>query len=61
MSGAEFNWADFFAMGGKALYVWGSYGMVVFIAVVEILLVRHRRSSTVEQLRLMTHAEDSED
>ena len=50
------NWGEFFAMGGRAWYVWGSYGMVLFIFIVEIMLVRHRRTNAIEQLRLMRNA-----
>ena len=50
------NWGEFFAMGGYALYVWGSYGMVLVIFIVEIMLVRHRRTIALEQLRLMRNA-----
>jgi len=38
------SWSDFFAMGGYAFYVWGSYGVALGLIVVElILLVRRRR------------------
>ena len=47
------NWGEFFAMGGRGLYVWGSYGMVLFIFIVEIILVRHRKNIALQQLRLM--------
>ena len=50
------NWGEFFAMGGRAWYVWGSYGMALFIFIVEIILVRHRRTNAIEQLRLMRNA-----
>ena len=54
------NWGEFFAMGGRAWYVWGSYGMALFIFIVEIMLVRHRRTNALEQLRLMRSAEKGE-
>lgn len=47
------NWAEFFAMNGYAFYVWGSYGMALFVFAVEILLVRNRRKQTLRTLRLM--------
>jgi len=38
------SWHDFFAMGGYAFYVWGSYGVTLGLIVVElVLLVRRRR------------------
>lgn len=39
------NWnsaADFFAMGGYGLYVWGSYGAALVLMTIEPLLARHR-------------------
>jgi heme exporter protein D len=54
------NWAEFFAMKGYALYVWGSYGAALLVLVVEIILVRHRRTITLKQLRLMRDAENME-
>ena len=50
------NWSEFFAMDGYALYVWGSYGMVLLMFVIEIALVCHRRSITLQQLRLLRDA-----
>jgi len=44
------SWSDFFAMGGYALYVWGSYGVTAGLIVMEILLLRNRRRAAVEQL-----------
>ena len=40
------NWADFFAMNGYAFYVWSSYGMALFVFMIEIILVRHKRKVT---------------
>ncbi|MBK5936027.1 heme exporter protein CcmD [Halorhodospira halophila] len=34
---------DFLAMGGHAPYVWGSFGMVAAVLLVEWLLVSRRR------------------
>lgn len=37
--------SDFFAMGGYAFYVWGSYGITALFMVIEIILViRHKRT-----------------
>ena len=39
------NWnsaADFFAMGGYGLYVWGSYGAALLLMTIEPLLTRWR-------------------
>jgi len=44
------SWADFFAMGGYALYVWGSYAVTGGLIVMEIILLRNRRRAAVGQL-----------
>ena len=52
--------SEFFAMKGYALYVWGSYGVALLVFIVEILLVRHKRKITLQQLRLMRDAGEEE-
>jgi heme exporter protein D len=47
------NWGEFFAMKGYAFYVWGSFGMALAVVAVEVLLVRHKRKITLQQLRLL--------
>ena len=45
--GARMNWnsaADFWAMGGYALYVWASFGARLLAMVVEPFLVRQRQN-----------------
>ena len=44
------SWSDFFAMGGYALYVWGSYAVTAGLIVMEIILLRGRSRAAVEQL-----------
>ena len=48
------NWnspAEFFAMGGHALYVWGSFGACALLMVVEPILARVRRSNALTELK----------
>jgi heme exporter protein D len=48
------NWgspAEFFAMGGYALYVWGSFGVVAVALILEPILVSRRRQAIVQSLR----------
>ncbi|MEK6591755.1 MAG: heme exporter protein CcmD [Pseudomonadota bacterium] len=45
------SWSDFFAMGGYALYVWGSYGVTLILMVMEMLLLILRKRSLLGQLR----------
>jgi heme exporter protein D len=47
------NWgsaSEFFAMGGYALYVWGSFGVTAGLIVVEIVLLGGRRRAALERL-----------
>ncbi|UCH52445.1 MAG: heme exporter protein CcmD [Pseudomonadota bacterium] len=44
------NWSDFFAMGGYALYVWGSYAVAAIVLIGNILVARSRASRTRERL-----------
>ena len=37
------SWADFWAMGGHAFFVWMSYGALLVAVVVELVLLRLRR------------------
>ena len=36
------NWGEFFSMGERAFYVWGSFGAFALAIVVEIVLLRVR-------------------
>ena len=48
------NWnspAEFFAMGGYALYVWGSFGACALLMVVEPLLANRRRNNAIDRLK----------
>ena len=43
--------AEFFAMGGYGLYVWGSFGVTVLALVAEVWLIRRRRAAAIEAIR----------
>jgi heme exporter protein D len=43
--------ADFFAMGGYALYVWGSFGVCAVALALEPILVGRRQKNVVRNLR----------
>ena len=49
--------ADFFAMGGYGLYVWGSFGVCVAALALEPLLLRRRHQAIVRSLRRHALAE----
>jgi heme exporter protein D len=43
--------AEFFAMGGYALYVWGSFGVCALVMAVEPWLLQQRRERILQRLR----------
>ncbi len=50
------NWADFFSMGGRGLFVWGSFGAFLIAVIIEIVLVRlriHRAQAEIRDQNLM--------
>ena len=49
--------SEFFAMGGYAFYVWGSFGATALVMLVESLLIRSRRQEVLRNLRNALHTE----
>ena len=49
--------AEFFAMGGYALYVWSSFGVCALVLVLEPLAVRARFKAIVRRLKREVLAE----
>jgi heme exporter protein D len=48
------NWnsvGEFFAMGGYALYVWGSFGVCAAALALETFLLGRRRAAIIHNLR----------
>lgn len=45
------SWSEFFAMGGHALYVWGSYGVTFLLMAIEVFLLRRRRDAVMRRIR----------
>jgi len=43
--------SEFFAMGGYAFYVWGSFGSTALMVVAEVLLLRSQRKELLKHLR----------
>lgn len=57
------NWgsfAEFFAMGGYGLYVWGSFGVCAVLMIMEPILVRQRHKNILRILRRERQAESLE-
>jgi heme exporter protein D len=54
------NWhspAEFFAMGGYALYVWGSFGACLVTLAMELAVVDRRQQAILQSLRHQAQAE----
>ena len=45
------SWAEFWAMGGYAVYVWGSVGATVLLLWIEVWQARHAHAATLTQLQ----------
>jgi heme exporter protein D len=43
--------SEFFAMGGYGLYVWGSFGLTAAVVAGEVLTLRARRKTILQNLR----------
>ncbi len=41
------NWAEFFSMGGRGFYVWGSFGVFTVAIVLELVLLNRRVAKSV--------------
>ncbi len=57
------NWnsaAEFFAMGGYALYVWGSFGVCALAMVLEPFLIKKRHTQILQTLHRQAVAEKIE-
>ena len=47
------SWADFWAMGGYGLYVWGSFGVTFLAIAIEVVLLRRHGREAIEKLKRM--------
>ncbi len=45
------SWSEFLAMGGKGLYVWGSYGVTLAVLVAESVALVMRRRGVIASLK----------
>ncbi|MSQ57102.1 MAG: heme exporter protein CcmD [Limnohabitans sp.] len=46
------NWAEFWAMGGYALYVWGSVGLTFLLMMAEVWVAKRRHQQTLSVLQI---------
>jgi heme exporter protein D len=54
------NWSKFFAMGGYAFYVWGSYAVALVAMGGEVLVLRQRKKALQARLNNISEASDGE-
>jgi heme exporter protein D len=45
------SWAEFWAMGGYAVYVWGSVGVTALLMALEVLQARWAHRAMLKQLK----------
>ena len=45
------GWADFLAMGGYGLYVWGSVGACLLVCIVEPMMLNLKRLALLSEVR----------
>ena len=48
--GARVSVAEFFDMGGYALYVWSSFGATAVLMILEPILLRGRRRTVLQRI-----------
>lgn len=53
------SWKEFWAMGGYALYVWGSMGVVLLCIAGELLELAGRRKAITQALALKKQLSDT--
>jgi len=47
------SFSEFFAMGGYAFYVWGSYGVTALFMLIEVILVIRNKRTIMQRLARM--------
>jgi heme exporter protein D len=52
------SWAEFWAMGGYAVYVWGSVGVTALLLALEVWQARWAHRSMLRQLKAEHTVED---
>ncbi|NBT45854.1 MAG: heme exporter protein CcmD [Gammaproteobacteria bacterium] len=45
------NWYEFFSMGGYALYVWSSFGLMALLLIANLIWTLQRKSTVTQKLK----------
>lgn len=51
--------SEFFAMGGYAFYVWGSFGLTAAVMLMEMVLIHRQRTELMRDLRNELRSENT--
>ena len=51
MNGSEFNWSEFFDMGGYAFYVWWSYAFFFALIIANVVLPVLGRRKVINRVK----------
>ncbi len=54
------SWAQFWEMGGYAIYVWGSVGVTFALLAIEVWLARSAHQKTLAELAQLTLVSNEE-
>ncbi len=52
------SWSEFWSMGGRGFYVWGSYGVTAACVLVEVVLLKRAAAETRRRLKRMQQWEE---
>ena len=44
------SWTEFWNMGGKAFFVWGSYAVTFLLIAIELVQISWKRKNTLQRL-----------
>ena len=53
------SWSDFWAMGGYALYVWGSYAVTLGLIATEVVMLTLRKRNILNHLGALAHQKET--
>jgi heme exporter protein D len=53
--------SEFFAMGGYAFYVWGSYGVTALFMIIEVILVIRNKRTIMQRIARLVRMNEQVD
>ncbi|MDP2834710.1 MAG: heme exporter protein CcmD [Pseudomonadota bacterium] len=52
------SWSEFWSMGGRGFYVWGSFGVTAACVLIEVILLKRAAGDTRRRLKRMQQWEE---